>query len=70
MTNFVTAGGRNVEQEGERWQRLSVRWASEDARLMNRVIGKLAIKGFGVPDGTMDIAISAEGPVDSRWEAV
>lgn len=35
-----------------------------------RVIGKLAIKGFGVTDGTMDIVITAEVPVDSRWEAV
>lgn len=43
---------------------------SKRAIMEYRVIGKLAIKGFGVPDGTMDIAISAEGPVDSRWEAV
>lgn len=43
---------------------------SKRAIMEYRVIGKLAIKGFGVSDGTMDIVITEEVPVDSRWEAV
>lgn len=34
-----------------------------------RVIGRLAIKGFGMTDGTMDIVITAEATTVSRWEA-
>ncbi len=34
-----------------------------------RVIGRLAFKGFGVTDGTMDIVITAEVTTPSRWEA-
>lgn len=36
----------------------------------NRVIGRIAIKGLGVNDGTLDISITAEGPVSSRYVAV
>lgn len=35
-----------------------------------RVIGRLAIKGFGITDGTMDIVITAEATTVSRWKAV
>lgn len=42
---------------------------SKRAIMEYRVIGKLAIKGFGTTDGTMDIVITAEVPMDSRWEA-
>lgn len=42
---------------------------SKRAIVEYRVIGKLAIKGFGTTDGTMDIVITAEVPMDSRWEA-
>ena len=35
-----------------------------------RIIGRLTVKGFGSQPETLRIAITAEGPVDSRWEAV
>ena len=34
-----------------------------------RVIGRLSFTGLGANDGELDIAITAEGPLDSRWEA-
>lgn len=34
-----------------------------------RVIGRLSFTGLGANDGEVDIAITAEGPLDSRWEA-
>ena len=35
----------------------------------HRVIGRLAFKELGANDGEVDIVITAEGPMDSRWEA-
>lgn len=35
-----------------------------------RIIGRLTVKGFGADPETLRISITAEVPMDSRWEAV
>ena len=44
--------------------------ASKRLIVEQRIIGRLTVKGFGSQPETLRIAITAEVPVDSRWEAV